>query len=283
MEPGQIQITRSDGTSLLLHHGTVYRVNEFEPFDRGTRADQVGTVPWGDGGWSGAEWREPATIPLRLGIHTGSWAELMDAWWALGAALAPVRTSPAVEATWNAAGTEYLMYVRPRKVRLINKRGRTGKAKVEAELFAPDPTIYSAAEHVAKIGLLHRIGGLATPFGLPTGINTVVADGEVDLVNAGKSPARLGLRITGPVVEPRISVITASSVQTLRLDTVLGEDDYLDIDTKTKLILLNSTTSRLPDQWGDWPLLPPGDCTVRFESDVYESGARLNIRFRDTY
>lgn len=283
VDEGQITITRDDGTSLLLHHGTVYRVNEFNPFERPARASQGGDAPWSDGGWSGAEWRAQATIPLRLGIHTASWTELMAAWWALDAALAPVRTGGDVELTWNAAGTEYLMYVRPRGARLKNERARTGKAWVEASFAAPDPAIYSAVEHVTTIGLLHRIGGLSVPFGLPASIYSVVADGEVTLTNAGNSPARLLLRIAGPCPPCRVSVITGAAIQTMFLDTSLGAGDFLDIDTKDKIVLLNGAVSRLADQYGAWPLLPPGESTLRFESDVYEPAARLSVRHRHTY
>lgn len=288
MEPGQITITREDGTTLVLHHGadrfqTVYRVNEFEPFDRGVRADQTGDAPWSDGGWSGAEWRGQASIPIKLGIHTSSWADLMAAWFVLDAALAPVRTGGDVEVTWNAAGTEYLMYARPRGAALKNVRGRTGIGWVTAQLVCPDPAIYSAVEHSAEIGLLHRIGGLSVPFGLPASIPSVVADGEVTLTNSGTADARLLLRITGPCPPSRISVITGTNVQTLNVDTSLSTDDYLDIDTKDKVVLLNSAVSRLPDVWGDWPLLPPGESLLRFESDTYDSGASLTVRHRDTY
>lgn len=287
MEPGQITITREDGTALVLHHGTdrfatVYRVNEFEPFNRPVRADQGGDAPWSDGGWSGAEWRATASIPMRIGIHTGSWAELMNAWWALDAALAPVRTGGDVEITWNAAGTEYLMYARPRGAALQNQRARTGIGRVTAHLECPDPSIYSAQTYVTEIGLLHRIGGLSVPFGLPTGIHSVVADGEATLVNAGTGSARLLLRVQGPVVAPRITLIDAAGPQTLYLDTVLGPDDYLDIDTKDKIIVLNSSTSRLADQYGAWPLLT-GTALIRFEADVYEPDASLTITTRDTW
>jgi len=282
MELGQITITRSDGTSLLLHHGTVYRVSEFDPFDRGVRADQGGNAPWSDGGWSGAEWREPGTIPFKLGIHTGSWADLMDAWWALDAAMAPVRTGSEVELTWNAAGTEYLMYVRPRGVKLTNQRARTGIGWVQGSFAAMDPAIYSAAETVTEVGLMHRIGGLTTPFGLPVGIPSVIADGEATLVNSGTAEARLLLHVQGPVVAPRITLIDATGPHTMFLDTVLGPEDYLDIDTKDKAVILNGTTSRLADQFGAWPLLS-GTALIRFEADVYEPDARLTIRHRSTW
>jgi hypothetical protein len=283
MDEGQITITRADGTSLLLHHGTVYRVNEFDPFERSTRADQTGSLPWGDGDWSGAEWRAGSTISMKLRIRTTSWAELMDAWWALDAAFAPVRTGGEVELTWNAAGVEYLMYVRPSKVRMINQLGRTGTAQAVAEMTAPDPSIYSAEEHSVTMGLLRRGGGITVPFTLGgLSFYSIIADGQADAVNAGHTPARLLLRIDGPVTRPRITVTDNAGTRVLFLDTVLGEGDWLDIDTQSKLVQLNGTTSRLRDAYGDWPLLT-GPGLIRFEADDFNTTARLTARWRDTY
>jgi hypothetical protein len=280
MDPGQIRITRADGTTVLLHHGTVYRVNEFAPYDQAVRAGQGGDVPWGDGTWSGAEWRGAASIPMKLGIHAESEAEMMAAWWTLRAALNPIRTGGESTVTWNAAGTEYLMYGRPRDTKLV--KDGTGVGWVTTQVECPDPAIYSAAEHLTEIGLLHRIGGLTTPFGLPVGIPSVIADGETAISNAFTGEARLLLHVQGPVAAPRITLIDAAGPHTMFLDTVLGADDYLDIDTKDKIVLLNGTTSRLADQYGAWPLLT-GDAVIRFEADVYEADASLTIRYRDTH
>lgn len=279
---GQIQITRADGTSLLLNQNTPYDVTDFNPWDRGVRADQVGTVPWGDGDWSGAEWRESATVPLGVEMARGNWAALMESYWALDAVLAPVRTGGEVELTWGAGGFEYLMYVRPRGATMARRSLEHGTARVTSSLFCPDPSIYSAEEFTSEIGLLHRIGGLSTPFGTPISFYTAIADGEDTLVNSGTGSARLLMRITGPVTNPRISLITDTSVETLYLDTVLGADDYLDIDTKDKLVVLNSSTSRLADAWGDWPLLK-GTALIRFEADAYNEFARLITRHRSTW
>lgn len=281
MDPGQITITRDDGSSLLIHRGTVFRVNEFEPYDQFIRADQGGDAPWSDGGWSGAEWQDQNTVPMKLGIHTESEAELMAAWWALRAALAPVRTGGDVEVTWNAAGTEYLMYARPRTTRL-KKEGSTGIGWVTTQFECPDPAVYSALEHVVEIGLLHRIGGLTVPFGLPASINQVVADGETTLVNSGTGEARLSFHIEGPITRPRISLVYPSGTQTLYLDSVIGAGEFLDIDTKDRFVILNGTTTRLADQYGAWPLLT-GTVLLRFEADAYSPNASLTIRHRDTY
>lgn len=279
---GQISISRPGGASVTLHHGTVYKVTEFEPFERGVRADQGGAIAWGNGEWSGVEWRASPTVTMKLSLRTRSWAELMAAWWAVEAAVVPVETGPEVEIRWNAAGVEYLMYARPRRSRLHNKNLRTGKGKGEAEFFCPDPLIYSGVEHSVEMGLLYRTGGFSVPVRIPFRSHAVVAGGEVPVVNAGIRPAKLLLRINGPVPAPRVSVVTDTTLQTIYLDTVLGANDYLDIDTQKKTVLLNGVTTRLADQFGDWPVLPPGPARIRFESDHYGDAARLSARWRDT-
>jgi hypothetical protein len=279
---GQIQIARVGMPTITLNQGTPYTVTQFNPWDRGVRADQGGTIPWGDGEWSGAEWRTAATIPLDVEMDEGDWPALMQAYWALDAALAPVRTGPEAEITWSAGGTEYLMYGRPRGATMIPRSLEHGTARVTSSLVCLDPAIYSAVEHSVTMGLLYRTGGFSVPMRVPVVSASAVADGEVAVTNAGTALARLLLRITGPVPRPRVSVVTDTTVQTLYLDTVLGPDDWLDIDTAKKSIVLNGSVTRLADQYGDWPLLPPGPSLIRFESDIYEPLARLNARWRDT-
>jgi hypothetical protein len=280
---GQIQIAREGLPTITLNQGTPYEVTRFNPWDRGVRADQGGDIPWGDGEWSGAEWRTAASIPLEVEMDEGTWAALMQVYWPLDAALAPVRTGPECEITWGAGGTEYLMYGRPRGATMVAHSLAHGTARVTSSLFCLDPAIYSAVEHSVEMGLLYRTGGVSIPMLVPVVSTSAVADGEVAVTNAGTGLARLLLRITGPVSRPRVSVVTDTTVQTLYLDTVLGENDWIDIDTVRKSIVLNGSVTRLADQYGDWPLLLPGASLIRFESDVYEPLARLTARWRDTY
>jgi len=267
---------------LVMGPGTSYIVSSFNPYNRSVRASQSGDAPWSDGGWSGAEWREVAVVNMGIHIDGSSNTEWQALHWALDAAFAPVRTGSDVELRWVNAGTEYLMYGRPRMLQPLIRNLRSGQVTSSASFVCPDPSIYSAEEYTAEVGLLHRIGGLSTPFGTPTSIHSVTADGEATLTNTGTGAARLLLRITGPVANPRISLITDTTVQVLYLDTVLGPEDVLDIDTKDKLVVLNGSTSRLADAWGDWPLLS-GQALIRFEADVYEPDARLTIRYRSTW
>lgn len=275
---GQVQVG-----DLVMGTGTSYIVSQFNPYNRQVRANQTGDAPWGDGGWSGAEWREVAVVNMSIHIDASSNAQWQQLHWQLDAAFAPVRTGGDVELRWMNAGAEYLMYGRPRMLQPVIRNLRSGQVSSSASFVCPDPAIYSGTEYTAEIGLLHRIGGLSVPFGLPVGISSVVADGEVTLTNSGTADTRLLLHLTGPFPSARISLITGTSVQAMYLDTALGVDDFLDIDTKDKIVLLNGAVSRLADQHGAWPLLPPGTSTLRFESDVYDAAASLSARYRDTY
>lgn len=279
---GQVQIVRDNGTALTMGENTQFIVSGFDPWSRQVRASQTGDAPWSDGGWSGAEWREVASISFGVFIDAASNTEWQALHWQLDAIFAPVRTGGDIELHWVNAGFEYLMYGRPRMLQSRVRNLRSGKEQTQAAVSCPDPAIYSAAEHVTTIGLLHRIGGLSVPFGLPTGIHSVIAGGEATISNAGTGAARLLLRITGPVANPRITLIDAAGPQTLYLTSTLGADDYIDIDTKDKVVVLNGSTSRLADQYGAWPLLT-GTASIRFEADVYEPDASLTITTRDTW
>lgn len=279
---GQIQIHRPGSNTILLNQNTPYDVTDFNPWDRGVRANQSGDIAWGDGEWSGAEWRTGTSIPLQVEMAEGSWSALMQAYWPLDAALAPVRTGPESEVTWSAGGTEYLMYGRPRGATMHRRSLEHGTARVTSSLFCPDPAIYSAEEYVVTIGMLSRVGGFSTPFSVPLSSYDVIADGQANLSNAGTTPARLLLRIDGPAIRPYVTVTDASGTQSLHFDTVLAAGDWLQIDTKAKLVVLNGSTSRLRDAHGSWPLLT-GDAVIQFQAEEYHPDARLTVRWRDTY
>lgn len=279
LSEGQVQVR-----DLVMGEGTQFIVSAFNPYNRSVRADRTGDAPWGDGGWSGSEWREVAVVNMGVHIDASSNAEWQALHWQLDAAFAPIRTGASeIELRWMNAGTEYLMFGRPRMLQPTIRNLRSGQVTASASFVCPDPAIYSGIEHTATVGVLRRTGGLSTPFSVPFGVSSVVADGVATLANAGTSPARLLLRIVGPVSAPRVTVIGPGGIPlTLFLTTVLGVGEFLDIDTAERLVLLNGTTSRLSDAFGDWPLLAPGVSTIEFRADAVTAGT-LTIRFRDTY
>lgn len=282
---GQISITRADGMSLVLHGGTPYRVNRFEPFERAAQLGQGGPVPFGDGSWRGTDWRAAAAIPMSVGMRAADWSGLMDLWWALDAACAPTRLEGPAELRFNAAGTEYLMYVHPQGARLRNRRGRTGKAWAETTLEALDPAIYSAVEHSVTVGLLRHTGGMTVPVTVPAVIVTVAADGVATLSNAGRDTAYPVYRIDGPVVRPVIALTGLDGLRrTLAIDLSIGSGEWLTIDTKAESVLLNGSVSRLSSASGSWPVLAGLDeATLLFRAAEYNDTASLTVTHRDTW
>jgi hypothetical protein len=284
---GQIQILRPGGPTILLNDGAppLYEVTRFDPWNRGARADQTGVVPWGDGEWSGAEWRTATTIPLEIEMDRGTWPALMAAYWPLDAVLDVVRTGPEAEITWGAGGVEYLMYGRPRGATLHHRSLAHGTARVTSSLYCPDPTIYSATEYVTETGLYRTVSGMTVPTTVPAAVYSAVADGVVTLTNAGSQPAALRLTIPGPVIDPSITVIPeVGEPETLFLNVQLGTGDVLTVDTAAEEVALNGAVSLLWGAYGDWPLLAPGTSTLEYRAaGPADSPSRLTIRHRDTY
>lgn len=285
LDEGQVRITRPDGVELVLGRGTPYRLNVFNPLRRGVRVSGSGDAPWGDGGWAAAEWRTPTTVPFRISIAGGSAAGYMGLHWPLDRVFAPIRDAVAeAELAWVSGGVEYAIYGRPRGLSPEWTRTRTGQIWADAEFWAPDPAIYSGPEQSAEIGVYQLTGGLSTPFSVPFSVRSVVKDGETTLVNSGTATAALRLHLTGPVEQPSVTVIQAGISRTLYLDLALGADDWLDVNTATQEVVLNSTTSRLSSAfaYGPWPMLPPGAATVQYRAAA-ATGSRLTIRYRNTH
>jgi hypothetical protein len=160
LDDGQVQLR-----DLVMGPGTPFRfVSHFNPFSRNVRADQAGGRAWGDGGWSGAEWAEQVTIPMRLvvmGVGAAGWMACMQQ---LLAAFAPSSTD--LDLRFAVAGTEYLMRGRPRMVD-PEARHVDGHTYTAAAFVALGPSIYSGNEHQVVLGLPSTSGGLIVPD--PTG------------------------------------------------------------------------------------------------------------------
>ncbi|MGH8879776.1 MAG: phage distal tail protein [Stackebrandtia sp.] len=280
MDEGQVSVN-----GLVMGRDTSYRVNEFNPWNRAIRAEATGANPWSDGGWSGAEFYEPVTVEFKVrtqGANATDWQQLH---WQLTQAFAPIRTAlTEYELRWVTAGVEYLMYGRPRSLSPTVARLRTGQVAETASFYCPDPAIYSGAEHVVTIGLPDWTGGLTVPVVTPATVAATQTDGVATVTNAGNVAARLLLRITGPVTDPSVTVIDTDGIAlTLTIETTLGPDDWIDVDTAERSVILNGSVSRLADAWGSWPLLYPGTSTIRYAAADHNDLTRLTIRWRDQW
>lgn len=272
---GQVQVA-----DLIMGRDTAYKMREFNPWVRETRADHTGDNPWGNGGYSGAEWLDTSTVAMLvrvLGINALDWNEKH---WALTSVFSPVETGPDVELRWVTGGIEYLMRGRPTVVDPKIRHLRKGEILTRLGIRCDDPLIYSAELHETVLGLPQWSGGLHVDMHVPADIDATVVDGAAELTNAGTRTARMLFRIDGPVTQPTIQLGGA----TLTLGMTIPAGHWVDIDTVDRTVLYDGVTSRLTDASGTWPVLPPGTHPLKWSArSGYHVDASLTARHRDTY
>lgn len=282
---GQVQVR-----DLVMGPGTAYEiVRGFNPFNRSVRADQGGARAWNHGSWSGVEWMNEAVIPLYIlvegaGDANGAW---LAAHQQLMAAFRPVGEDAAdVELRFAMAGSEFVMYGRPRLVEPDLTTLHAGLTVTQAAFVALDPLVYSGTEVVAgPFGLPVFSGGLTVPITVPFTVTGVMTSGFADLTNPGSADTSLRVRIDGPATQPRFTLEHEDgTVQTLRMTFDLAAGEWLDIDCGAKTVLLNGTVSRRGQTTGEFPTLPAGGPhRITFRASTYNDDATLTARFRPAY
>jgi len=276
---GQVQLR-----TLVFGADTNHRmVSHFNPFVRNVRADEGDPRAWNNGSWSGAEFAAAAVIPMRLVALGQGAAGFLTRHREIADAFAPSSTD--LELRFAVAGAEYVMYGRPRLVEPA-PRNNTGIAWYQAAFVALNPLIYSGTEHTASTGLPVSSGGLTLPVTVPFSIGATFTTGRVTLTNAGTAPAGLRLRINGPVLQPRVALLTAAGTYTLSFFLDLGVGQYLDVDTAARTVYLQGTASRrgfaAASDLG-WPILPPGTSELAFFASTYDAAALLQVFWRDAW
>lgn len=273
---GQVQVR-----GLTFGPGTDYRVlADVDPWSMSVRADQTGQRAWNHGSWSGAEWAVEKPVPIPVVIDTnGDKALWLERHQALVAALAPVGdVAQDVELRIGWAGTEYLLFGRPRMAELRPQTAGAGVTVTRCAFVATDPLIYSGTLHTTDpVTLPTFVGGLATPFLLPTLVETVRVGGEADLINDGTAPSGLKLRIDGPIEEPWVAVQHPDgTVDRLTFDLTLPSGEWLIVDTAARTAFLRGLpqASRRGSVTAtpDWPLVQPGTNTLRFGAADDDTG-----------
>lgn len=271
---------------LIMGPGTPYKMLGFNPWARNTRAEGNGKRAWDHGGWSGSEWLEEVTVPMRIRTVGEGVAGLLAAQHQLTAAFRPVGDSTQdVELRWMLGGQEYLMFGRPRMVEPDAEVIGTGRSYSQAAFVALDPFVYDGTETVvADIGLPSYVGGLTVPFTVPFQIDGELVGGFADITNTGTAETGLLIRIDGPVGMPSVWLVhDDGTVQRLRFDIQLEAGQWLDIDTRARTVLLNGLVSRRGQTTGDWPLLPAGTHRLRWNAAIHNDDARLTVRYRSAW
>lgn len=269
---------------LVLGPGTTYQVlNDTNPFACQVRADQGGARAWAHGGWSGVEWQSERVVPIRLLVDVGA-HDVAAAIAALHAVAAAFRASHAdLSLTFRLGGSEYLLWGRPRMTEPDTSLLGVGKASIRCAFVGLDPLIYSSVEGSSMLGLPQFTGGLVVPVTAPVTVDAVQTAGTADVTNAGTADAGLMLRIDGPVLEPRVTLLHPDGPQTLRFGLELAAGQWLDVDTRARTVLLGGVTSRRGQVSGDWPILPGGTHTIRFGAADYNNDAMLTVSWRSAW
>ncbi|MFI6329854.1 phage distal tail protein [Micromonospora chersina] len=280
---GQVQVR-----DLVLGPGTLYEtLRGFDPWTRQVRAEQGDGRAWADGAWSGAEWTADAVVPIPVRVKDaanrtpGGW---LAAHQALAAAFAPSHED--IELRWCTGGTEYVLFGRPRMVEPNVDTVPAGWSYSRCAFAALDPTIYSGVEHSTTLGLPSTVGGLTVPVTLPLTVAASVTSGRGIITNGGTKTTGLRVRIDGPAVEPRISLLTDNGTAVVRVWTTLTAGQWLDIDTAARTVYLNGTASRRGVTTADgigWPTLPTGTHELAFDASGYDPAATATVRWRDTW
>ncbi|MFV2094818.1 hypothetical protein ACFHW1_04915 [Micromonospora sp. LOL_014] len=277
---GQIQIR-----DLVLGPGTPYNLSpDSNPLALAARATQTGARAWANGSWSGVEWADERAIPLRLMIQAqpASTAGWLTAWQQLAAAMAPSHTD--VPLRWALGGVERLMWVRPRMAEPDLHLIADGRGRVRLGLVALDPLVYAGDESSDSTGLPVWSGGLTAPFTVPVTIGATRSSGAMTVVNSGTADVGLILRVDGPAVTPRVTLVPATGdPQVLTVDIELGTGQWLDIDTRARTVLLNGTSSRRGVASGDWPIVPPGTSELRYDAAQYNGTSTLTATWRSAW
>ena len=253
-------------------------VTHFNPFVRAVRANEGDVRAWNNGAWSGAEFADALTIPMRIVALGQGAAGFLAAHQAIAAAFAPSSTD--LELRFAVAGSEYVMYGRPRLVE-PQPRNITGVAWYQAAFMALDPLIYSGTEHTQALVLPVASGGLTVPITVPITVAGTVISGRAPITNAGTATVGLRLRVDGPVISPRVSLLVGSVTSTLSFALTLGVGQWLDVDTARRTVYMNGTASRRGLTSGDWPMLPTGTYELAFDASAYDAAAGLTVTWRD--
>lgn len=132
-------------------------------------------------------------------------------------------------------------------------------AKVQVEVTAPDPLIYSLTQHTASTGLPSPTAGLTFPVTFPATFGASTG-GSMQVVNAGNETTYPQITITGPCTSPIVTLGSAF----MRSNVTLGASDVLVIDMGAGTITLNGTASRQNTETTGSSFfgIPPGTWTI---------------------
>lgn len=285
-QAGQYEYTNEFGESILMGKDTFIRVDSVSglldwPDKQGT------TEPYGDrhGGYYNAQGHYGVRRCIfTVAVHIEKDSEETHA-----------VLEQLVGVLGRGKGDGYLTVQRPGKEsrRLICHPIRTnfdamwtvhqGLAPGAFELEAGDPLFY--AEEMTPYGTPMRTGssGRTYPRIYPLLYGALGEGGFIVVHNAGNESSDSVLRVHGPIDTPII--YNSTQERYLKFDISIPAGDYLEINTASHTALLNGTGNRRStlNPLSQWWTLEPGDNEIRFQGNIYNPDALLEVEMRSAW
>lgn len=287
-----------DIAGVRIGHGTRIPIADIDGLGTPDKRTGDKPIPGEDGSYPGADTLSPRALVITAGIRTpGDPGAALD----LFADLEQAAAAPTVRLTPGA--TDVLRVQRPGRPprrqygRFIGVEAISmdtalyGWIPVRLKFAALDPTWYSDATEglTLPLDISAQAGqGFTAPLRAPMTTGTASPSTRPGWVtNGGRLPTWPTIRITGPVVNPKVWIQGTGTA--LQFNVTLGAGETLDVETRpgSRNVTRNSggfaagalsRASRL-----DLFRLPPGRSEIRWSAQDATNTARLALTWRDAH
>ncbi|MGP3685822.1 hypothetical protein ACTVZO_14100 [Streptomyces sp. IBSNAI002] len=279
---------------VVLGHDTSIPIAEVEGLGRAPVRGELVSRPGSDGFWAGSDWYDARTVRIDCAIKTPGdpaaarqiLADLQEAADAAAVRTAPGATMP-LRIKWPGSPTRVL-FGRLRRLEPSWEQAAFGWVPLDVE-FAADPRFYGDTVSSLTLSLSSRgLGGLKAPLVAPLNTGTSVPNERRGMVrNDGDMPAWPTIRITGPVISPRIYMPKTGALLELAVSLATGE--RIDIETRpgTRWALRNGSENVATSLSGasrlDGFQIPPGSTELWWTARGYSSASRLSVTWRSAH
>lgn len=187
--------------------------------------------------------------------------------------------------TWLPDGGTTVNFVTLRRQQPLRISGGWNK-EFQISMVAADPRIYSNTLHTQTVNATDTGGaaGFSFPMVFPLDFGPASVSGQMFVENQGNAVSYPELTVTGPGTNP--SIYNATTDETIALIYTLAAGETFVLDTLNRTVLLNGTESRYSavdflatDWWG----LAPGTNDIRLQYFAPQSGASLQVAWRDAW
>ncbi|MEV6678574.1 hypothetical protein AB0N09_17195 [Streptomyces erythrochromogenes] len=280
---------------IVIGHGTSIPIAEVEGLGRAAVRGELVSRPGADGVWAGADWYDARTIRIDCAIKTPGdpaaarqiLADLQEAADAAAVRTAPGATMP-LRIKWPGSPTR-VVFGRLRRLEPSWEQAAFGWIPLDVEFAATDPRFYEDTVSSLTLSLSSRgLGGLKAPLVAPLNTGTSVPNERRGMVrNDGRMPAWPTIRITGPVISPRIYMPKTGALLELGVSLTTGE--RIDIETRpgTRWALRNGSENVATSLSGasrlDGFQIPPGSTELWWTARGYSSASRLAVTWRSAH